>query len=111
MQLERVPQVLLCPASLWQLALTSKRCALSRLLRQTSQVRGIVRGQPSVQSIVGGNLQIDAVFRPGKDGLASRSCCCSVRPEQPYYLGLPVLWEYSIQGWVDGGRASFSIEA
>jgi hypothetical protein len=68
MQVERVPQGLLCPASLWQLALTPRRCALLRLLRQTSRVRGIVRGQPSAQSNVGGNLRVDVIFRSGKVG-------------------------------------------
>jgi len=72
MQLERVPQVLLRSVSLWQLALTPKRCALPRLLQQTFRVRGIVRGQPSVRSKVGGNLRVDAIFRSGKVGSASR---------------------------------------
>ncbi len=47
MQVERVSQLVPCPASLWQLALTPSRCALPQLLRQTRWVRGIVRGQPS----------------------------------------------------------------
>jgi hypothetical protein len=104
MQPERVSRDMLRPASLWQLALTPKRCALPRALRQTSWVRGIVRGQLSTQSNSGGNLRLAVILRSGKDGSASRSDCSSVRPEQPYYPGIPVLWEYSIQGWVLGHR-------
>lgn len=110
MQPERVSRVWLRPASLWQSALTPNRCALPRPLRQTSWVRGIVRGQPSVQSQAGGNLQIAVILRSGKVGSASRSGCSSVRPELPYYPGIPVPWEYSIQGWVERFSHNIAVE-
>lgn len=106
MQLERVSRPGLGPASLWQSALSSRRCAaaltaLTALLALGNRARSAVSLEPG-----GRQSTLDVILRSGMGGSASRSSCSSERPEllhyPPDYPFLPLILYKG--GWSDSSR-------
>ena len=105
MQEERVSQLMARQASLWQLALTTVRCALARLLHQSERFRGIVRGQPSVRTKVGGILQADVILRSGKGREPPAPPAVRCAPNSAIILEYPFLMLFYTRGDADGSSS------